>query len=196
MGRARNFSDDEVIARATRVFATHGFSGASMSMLCESTGLGKQSLYNAFGDKQALYIKALDCYVAQYDALKLAMASAPSGFAALQVFFEQLVSACANADPAKHSCMVSAGLLEATGDPTITANLQHKWQASHELLRASVERGQKDGSVSNPLPSAQLADLLMSAMSGLRVSARVDASPHRLRQTVNLVLGLLQSPGP
>jgi TetR/AcrR family transcriptional regulator, transcriptional repressor for nem operon len=194
MPRERNFSEAQVIDHAADVFSAHGYGGTSVAMLAEATGLGKQSLYNAFGDKQALYLKAVDCAVARYGAVALAMRDAASGRAALHAFFDHLVKNCASGDPAQQSCIVSSGLLEAIDDPTVRMSLQSKWQSSHELLRAAVERGQRDGSVKNMAPSAQLADMLMSMMSGLRVAARVDADPARLSAALALALKVLDQP--
>jgi TetR/AcrR family transcriptional repressor of nem operon len=88
---------------------------------------------------------------------------------------------------------VASGLLEAVDDPLIMQTLRNKWAASHEVLRAAVERGQKDGSVRNPAPSAALADLLLALMAGLRVNARADFGAARLQTTVDLTLGVLDS---
>jgi TetR/AcrR family transcriptional regulator, transcriptional repressor for nem operon len=194
MPRERNFSEAEVIGRAADVFSAHGYGGTSVAMLADATGLGKQSLYNTFGDKQALYLKAVDCAVARYGSVSVAMHDAADGRAALQAFFDYLVNSCASGDPAQQSCIVSSGLLEAIDDSTVRMSLQSKWQHSHELLRAAVERGQRDGSVKNRAPSAQLADVLISLMSGLRVAARVDADPTRLTAAAALALKVLDQP--
>jgi TetR/AcrR family transcriptional repressor of nem operon len=191
MARERSFSEPKVLQRAADVFSTHGYGATSVAMLCEATGLGKQSLYNAFGDKQALYLKSLDCAAGRFGAAVAGMQAAPSGRAALQHFFDGLVAVCASGEPALRSCIVTTGLLESVDDPSLRMSLQAKWQATHELLRAAVERGQKDGSVRNPAPSAELADLLISFMSGLRVTARVDATPARLQRTADLAMALL-----
>jgi len=58
-GRPRQFEDEEVIDAAVAVFSENGFAGTSAQNLCDGTGLGRGSLYNAFGSKQALYEQAL-----------------------------------------------------------------------------------------------------------------------------------------
>jgi TetR/AcrR family transcriptional repressor of nem operon len=60
MPRERCFSEPEVLDRLTDVFSTHGYAGTSLALLQEATGLGKQSLYNTFGDKQSMYLQAID----------------------------------------------------------------------------------------------------------------------------------------
>jgi TetR/AcrR family transcriptional regulator, transcriptional repressor for nem operon len=194
MSRERNFSVPEVIDRVADVFAEHGYGGASVAMLTDATGLGKQSLYNAFGNKEALYLQAIDCAAARFGAVAGTMQKAADGRAAINAFFATLVTHCASDDPAARSCIVSAGLLEGIDEPAVRLALQAKWGSTHELLRAAIERGQRDGSIASAAPSAALADLLMSLMSGLRVSARADADRARLASTVALGLRVLDQP--
>jgi TetR/AcrR family transcriptional regulator, transcriptional repressor for nem operon len=62
MGRPREFDEDEALARIMDIFWEKGFEGTSMSDLETATGLRKGSLYAAFGDKRAMYLKALALY--------------------------------------------------------------------------------------------------------------------------------------
>jgi TetR/AcrR family transcriptional repressor of nem operon len=191
MGRERQFEEAEVLQAATQVFAANGYQGTSLAMLLEATGLGKQSLYNTFGDKRALYLKAMDCATSSMAHVQRLMQQAPSGRAAIDRFFGGLLSQCSSADSAEKTCVVSSGLLEAIDDAEIRQELLDKWQYTREMLRAAIERGQGDGSIANPMASAALADLLMSLMSGMRVSARAAVDPSRLQQVAGLGLSIL-----
>ena len=64
MARPRNFDPDEVLGLAREVFWQKGFQGTSLDDITEATGLNKPSLYAAFGDKNALFLKVLDRYQA------------------------------------------------------------------------------------------------------------------------------------
>ena len=191
MSRERHFDEAEVLEKAADTFAVHGFSGTSVAMLSEATGLGKQSLYNTFGDKEALYLKAIECAAARYSATVARMGAAASGRAAIELFFEHVTTLCESSQPSDNACIVSAGLLEGVEAANVQALLERKWNGTHELLRSNIERGQKDKSVRNLAPSIELADMLMSIMSGLRVAARVEESRGRLQKTVQLALRLL-----
>jgi len=193
MAREKQFSEAQVLDEVADLFTAHGYQGTSLAMLLDATGLGKQSLYNCFGDKRALYLKSLDCSSARYAAVHAQMLAAPHGRAALERFFDHVIGKCDSADAADKSCIVAAGLLEAVDDPLVVQTLRAKWTATHEMLRATVERGQKDGSVRNPAPSAALADLLLALMAGLRVNARSDFGAERQRRTVELGLAVLDS---
>jgi TetR/AcrR family transcriptional regulator, transcriptional repressor for nem operon len=192
MGRTKLFSDDEVINNVADVFATHGYGGTSISMLTDATGLGKQSLYNSFGDKQSLYLKAVDCATERYGEVSALMDAAPSGMAAIQIFFDNLTKACSSNNPVEHSCIVSSGLLEAIDDSAINSILSAKWNASHHMMVAAIKRGQADGSISKNGSPAELADFLMTVVSGMRVSSRAVKQASRLRKTVNRALSLIR----
>jgi TetR/AcrR family transcriptional regulator, copper-responsive repressor len=61
-GRPRAYDPDAALARATETFWRAGYSGTSLDDLSESTGMNRPSLYAAFGDKRAIYLKALQQY--------------------------------------------------------------------------------------------------------------------------------------
>ena len=193
MAREKQFSEAQVLDEVADLFTAHGYQGTSLAMLLDATGLGKQSLYNCFGDKRALYLKSLDCSSARYQAVTAQMQAATTGRAAVACFFDHVVGKCDSAEGADKSCIVASGLLEAVDDALIVQTLRAKWAASHEVLRAAVERGQKVGSVRNTAPSAALADLLLALMAGLRVNARADFGAARQRRTVELALAVLDS---
>ncbi len=192
MARPREFDTDTVRLRLAAVFAANGYNGSSMAQLCEAAGLGKQSLYNAFGDKQALYLQALQAAGAGLGPTVETMAQAPTGLAAVRVFFSGLVGVCLSADPAVNNCIVSAGLLEGIEDPALNDSLRERWQFTESLLRKAVQRGQHDGSVRADVPALDLAQLLMSLTSGLRVSARALKNKRQLAVIASLGLKVLE----
>ncbi|WIB11498.1 TetR/AcrR family transcriptional regulator [Curtobacterium sp. MCPF17_052] len=58
MPRPRTFDEADVVARARKAFAETGYAGTSLDTLLEATGLARQSLYNAFGGKKELFMRA------------------------------------------------------------------------------------------------------------------------------------------
>lgn len=194
MARSKGFSPAVTAQHIANVFVAHGYEATSLSQLEEACGLGKQSLYNAFGDKKSMYLLALECAAERFGRVRVEMDAAATGRAALDVFFDQLVRDCSSADPARYTCIVSAGLVERIDDAEIRARLSAKWDGTLALLRAAVARGQRDGSIRNRAPAGELADHLMTAMSGLRVSARANAEGKRLGRIARRMLGVLDVP--
>jgi AcrR family transcriptional regulator len=60
MGRPRKFLETDVVHSAGKAFSDHGYGGTTLEDLVGATGLGKQSLYNAFGGKRELFLRALN----------------------------------------------------------------------------------------------------------------------------------------
>lgn len=194
MARPKQFDDDEVRERIANVFAAHGYQGTSIAMLTDACGLGKQSLYNAFGDKQALYLQSLQCSTERLSMMSQVLAQAATGRAAVDAFFEHMLAACADPDPARHRCIVSAGLLEDIDDATVVERLRQAWTATESLLRGAVQRGQRDGSIRDDRSALELARFLMTLMSGLRVTAKAVDSTRTLRGLVAFGLHMLDPP--
>src|SRR5262249_38606558 len=69
MARPKEFDRDAVLDRAVELFWAKGYEATSLGDLVESLGVGKQSLYDTFGDKHALYLAALDRYCEKYGGL-------------------------------------------------------------------------------------------------------------------------------
>jgi TetR/AcrR family transcriptional regulator, transcriptional repressor for nem operon len=172
MARPIEFSPEDARARIADVFSAHGYNGTSLSMLMDATGLGKQSLYNAFGDKKQMYLNAVDCAAETFAVVVPKMNSAPNGMAALEVFFDYLIDCCISDSPALSNCIVCNGLLNNAEELDMQSRHAERWTASHAALKKTIERGVKDGSIADVVAAANAADLLMSLVGGLRVNAR------------------------
>src|SRR5579859_5816189 len=61
-GRPRCFCEDVALEAAMRVFWEKGYEGASLTDLTEAMGINRPSLYAAFGDKEALFLKVIEHY--------------------------------------------------------------------------------------------------------------------------------------
>ena len=62
MARPRGFDEDKVIKSALTIFWKKGYEATSIRELEEATGLSRISIYNTFGDKEGLFLRALDLY--------------------------------------------------------------------------------------------------------------------------------------
>jgi TetR/AcrR family transcriptional regulator, transcriptional repressor for nem operon len=191
MVRPKNFDSDVVLLQVADAFTQHGYEGTSMAVLCEATGLGKQSLYNAFGDKEALYCLAIDASATRFAGRLDDIPNARNGLGAIEMFFSVLLGLCASKSAAENNCIVSAGLLEGIEKPQVSDKLHEKWRASRKFFVQAISAGQSDGSTRQDLPAEQFADLMMALMSGLRVSARAELDKKQLKSIVDLGLSVL-----
>lgn len=193
MARPKNFSPELTLEHLADTFIAKGYNGTSLSMLMNASGLSKQSLYDTYGNKQAMYLQAVDCVVNRYDETVQRMQAASNGRMALTIFFEELLESCNSPDPSRSGCIVSGGLLESLEETQIQAFLEQKWRSVHQLLQEVVSRGQQDGSILCQQSAVSLANVFMTLMSGLRVTGRVIEDRQALQQIIHTCFRLLDS---
>ena len=71
MARTKEFDVDAALDRAIELFWAQGYEATSLNDLLDHMEIGRQSLYDTFGDKHALFLAALDRYRAKMVALFL-----------------------------------------------------------------------------------------------------------------------------
>lgn len=104
MARPREFEEGEVLDRALHAFWSKGYEGTSVQDLVDETGLGRASLYGAFGDKEQLFKRVLAHYVERAGAEMSTLEDEPSALLALERLFTSWLSVtCPRADPAAAS---------------------------------------------------------------------------------------------
>jgi AcrR family transcriptional regulator len=107
-GRPRTFDSDVALDRAAELFWAKGFADTSLDDLSAAMGMGRPSIYNAFGDKESLFIRALERYRDTTGTSPLrAMDAEDSIRDALDAFFRQIVE-YATADRAHLGCLLGS----------------------------------------------------------------------------------------
>ncbi len=174
MGRPRNFDADTVVERAMEAFWTYGYANTSPAQLAECTGIGKGSLYNAFGSKRELF----DLCMARYDRMGTDLArevlSQPGTTRErLQAWMRWVVDSDL-AQPVPRGCMVVNTAAELGGhDPAATKAVAAAHAHMTEVLAERIEQGKRDGDIRPEIDARAYGEYLMNAIGGLRVSARI-----------------------
>jgi len=105
MARPREFSDDDVVNAAMELFWLKGYEATSTQDLCEHTGLGRGSLYNAFGSKHELYTQALRRYAEVGFQAQVEILGRPgTAKDRLRAFMNKVID-CDLADPDHRGCL-------------------------------------------------------------------------------------------
>jgi AcrR family transcriptional regulator len=182
-GRPRQFDVDDALDKALHVFWGRGFVDASVAELSAAMGLNKPSLYAAFGDKEQLYLRALDRYVAQRLARPAAaLQDEPDARAAVERFLRAL--AALYADPRNPGgCFIVTGASDLGGTAVpaeVDQRLRGALQANEGLLRARLQRAVEQGQLDPGTNVERLAAYFMSIVAGLSVLARTGARRSRL----------------
>jgi AcrR family transcriptional regulator len=193
MARPTEFDRDEAIGKAIEVFADHGYEGSSTAELLARMGIGRQSLYGAFGDKKRLFLKALECYNASSLAeMEAAMAALGSPRAAIEA---ALLVFAAKPDAAPRTGCLGVGSIAEFGrsDPEINAVNDAAAARFKAAFAARLADGVAAGEFAPDLDPQAAAEFLLTVRSGLKVAARDGADLDRLRSAARLAMRGLEA---
>lgn len=192
MARPREFSDPDVIDAAMEVFWEKGYEATTTQDLCRRTGLGRGSLYNAFGSKHRLYEEAIRRYAATAADAQLAMLAEPGSVRErLRTLMLGVIDADL-ADPGRRGCLALNAATEPSGRTEDVAVLVHRQFVDLErALCHLVTVGQRTGELSADRPPLQVARAFQSAYYGLRVLAKVTDDRTALLDAVDGTLATL-----
>lgn len=195
MARPRKFDEDAVVAAAREQFWDGGYAATSVDDLATATGLGKGSLYGAFGDKHALFLRALDGYCVDATDRVLAQLRQPDVPA-----YDRLVGhiratvADIVADTDRRGCMMAKssaelGATDVDVDRVVIASFT-KWQ---DAIAECVAEAQRDGTVSAAADPEAVATMLLGMIRGFEALRKGGIEPTRLtaaaEQAIAFVVG-------
>jgi AcrR family transcriptional regulator len=168
------------LQRAINVFWKHGYEATSINDLTRAMGINPPSLYAAFGDKQKLFMEAVDRYQeARREAVTRALAE-PTARSAVERWLTEAASALARSG-------VPRGCLLVMADTNCSARSRHVQEAlacrrasMTKLLESRIARGVKEGDVPAGTDAAALADFYSIVLQGMVMLARDRASRARL----------------
>ena len=192
MGRPREFSDPVVVDAAMEVFWEKGYEATTTQDLCTRTGLGRGSLYNAYGSKHRLYEEAVRRYAATKAEMQLAMLAEPGP---VRERLRELMLGVIDtdlADPGRRGCLALNAATEPSGrNEVVAALVQRQFVDLEQALCHLVTVGQRTGELSAGRPPLQVARTFQSTYYGLRVLAKVTADRDALLDIVEGALAAL-----
>jgi AcrR family transcriptional regulator len=176
-GRPREFNTDQALAGALRIFWTKGYEGASLTDLTEAMGITRPSLYAAFGNKEALFKKALDLYQREkLDYIGHALAAQTALGVAERLLRGALEKQLGSCDP--RGCM---GVINsvACGDEaqSVRADVLARGATVRRALADRLARARDDGDLPAQSDPLALTNYLLAILQGLAVQAGAGASP-------------------
>ena len=178
MGRPREFDVDAALDRALQVMWAKGYESASLDDLCDATGLGRSSLYAAFGDKRALYLRALERYEeAAAQRVNDALARPVPVRESIAAFLGRLIDDIV-AGPGRRGCFIGNCAAElARGDREAAAHVRRSHGRIETAFRDALARAQARGEIEAEADPRALARFLTSGIQGLRLVGK--ANPDR-----------------
>ncbi len=192
-GRPREFCVDYALAQALRVFWQKGYEGTSLTDLTEAMGITRPSLYAAFGNKEALFRKALDLY--QQEKLQYVgrALDQPTARGVAEVLLRGAVNNVTSPEE-PHGCL---GVITATAcgeeAQSVRAEVLKRGQVIREALIARLQRAKTEGDLPTHVDVEGLTSLLFAMLQGISVQAGGGATREELERLVETGLTLWPS---
>jgi TetR/AcrR family transcriptional regulator, transcriptional repressor for nem operon len=193
MARPRSFDEAAVLRAARDTFATTGYAATSIDEVAAATGLGKGSLYGAFGDKRQLFLRVFDGYCAEVCQQVTQTLDGPDSeaFERLRAHVLAVVSSTV-ADTERRGSLLAKGTAELAGqDPEIAARALQTFDFIENLLTGCIEKAQRHGDIAPSADARQLAGLLLAVVRGIEEMGKAGKSGASLFGIAETALALL-----
>jgi AcrR family transcriptional regulator len=183
MARPRAFDETQVLNAVREQFWDAGYAATSMEDLMRVSGLGKGSLYAAFGDKRQLFLRALRGYTDDKNGqLRKLLAETPRALNALRMLLEAPI------DPTGagtlRGCLIANSTCElGNADPEVLDHAHRTYEASTALIADCVARAQREGDVPAEADPLALARALLAAYQGIVFMGRTGMDTDTLTAT-------------
>jgi TetR/AcrR family transcriptional repressor of nem operon len=190
MARPKEFDPERALLKAMELFWRLGYENTSVEALMREMGIARQSLYDTFGDKRALYLKALAFYRDRTNsAMQRMLESTPS----VKAGFAKLLYGLAHETREQHErgCLLLSANLQRDPRDTVVNNLLRDNQARVEVVfQSALRRAQKQGELSAKEDAAALARYFVVTIQGMRAIARLRSDRQALEQVARVALGV------
>ena len=194
-GRPPAYDRDTALADAGDVFWKTGYSAATVDGLSTAMGMNRPSLYNAFGDKHAIYLQTFDRYAKASQALLDNVLAGDRPLAEqITAVYDGAIGIYLAGDGGARGCfLVGTAVSEAADDAAIRDRLLAALKAIDHAFEARFVRARADGELDPDADPRALAQVAGGVLNALAVRARAGESKESLkrtaRQTVKMIVG-------
>jgi TetR/AcrR family transcriptional repressor of nem operon len=192
MARPREFDETAALEAAIACFWSRGYEATSVRDLAENMGLSAPSLYNAYGDKHALFVQALEHYLDRSMRERIErLENLLPPKQAIRAFIEEIIDHSVN-DRERRGCfLVNSALEVAPHDKKLGGLIADRLAELEAFFGRSIRKAQAEGSLPRQLVAKDLARLLLGLVLGIRVLARVRPERALLQSLARPALALL-----
>ena len=190
MARPVEFDRETVLDAALLAFWKSGYAACSLQMLVDATGLSRQSIYNTFGDKDGLFLAALDHYRAKVSIQCETIEASDADQNTLRDFIFNSISVQQNLGPGACFIVITAfspQACDAKIKPALDAGAQRVRSALKTFIRNAALRGEFNPQLSPESGAAHL----YAVMNGLSALAQTGGSKEHMETALDLSLQTL-----
>ena len=187
-GRPREFCTDEALAAALRVFWSKGYEGASLTDLTEAMGITRPSLYAAFGNKEALFRKALDLYETEkLDYVGKSLEEPTARRVAEYYMRGALENQTRKSEP--HGCLGVIGSMACGAEAeSIRDEVLARGAFAKRKLVERMQQARTEGDLPAHIDPEAITSYLFAVLQGMAVQAGAGATREELEQLVETAL--------
>jgi TetR/AcrR family transcriptional regulator, transcriptional repressor for nem operon len=181
MARPKEFDQEKALRRAVLLFSEQGFAATSTDDLLRTMDIGRQSMYDTFGDKRALFLKALEMYVTQsVQSINAQLEKPGSALAAVR---NTLITFAERNDLSSAKGCMGLNAISEFGqrDADVTRIVKGAALAQRQTLMRVLSRGKEQGELSSDEDLDSMADFFDSTLAGIRMAAKAGKSRKALR---------------
>ena len=195
VGRPKAFDPGTSLARAMEVFWRKGYEATSVQDLLEAMEINRGSMYDTFGCKQELFVKAIRHYAGEVDAKVQAILDQPGPpLEGLREMFRMMESVLFDSGDQCPGCLMTTAAVEMVHrDASIAAEITSLFAHRQAALERQLERA--GDAVRSDIPIPSLAAYLVAVSHGSVVSAKAGASRESIRAVHDLALNTLTGAG-
>jgi len=196
MARPRSFDESAVLRTARDRFWATGYAGTKIDDIAAATGLGKGSLYGAFGDKHALFVRVFDDYCTEATEGTRRGLEGPdeTAYQRLRAHVIAIAEDTA-ADTDRRGCLIAKSTAECAEHDEAIAERSHRvFRELHEQLAGCIAAAQRAGDVAGDHDPARLASLLLAVTRGIEALGKGGSSPAELHAIAETALAVLPKP--
>lgn len=191
--RPRQFDEEAVLDAASEQFWTTGYAGTSMDAIAAATGLGKGSLYGAFGGKQQLFLRIFESYCTRVAATVADGLTGPDE-AAYDRLCAHIHAAAAGigSDTRHRGCLLAKGAAELSEhDPDVTARSRRTLEGIATVLAEDIRAAQRHGDLDPAADADRLAHLVLAVLRGMEALGKAGIDADRLAGVADTAIALL-----
>jgi AcrR family transcriptional regulator len=191
MGRPTSFDQTAMLETIQTLFWDNGYSATSLDEIMQSTGLGKGSLYGAYGTKQDMYVLAFDDYCA-WVVTDIKARLRGDDADAIERLRAYIQSAAQGGVKARRGCMLAKGTAEtAARFPDVDKIIQRTFKAMEREIVNCVRQAQSAGDIAAERDARTIGVTVLAVIRGMGALAQAGISPASVALAAEGALGLL-----
>jgi TetR/AcrR family transcriptional repressor of nem operon len=192
MARTKDFDENEVLTKAVNIFWLKGYNATSMQDLVDGLGISRSSLYDTYGDKHSLFLKALESYQCLNSGkFSCIVDSNQPAKETIKQLLEFIVGELLNDKSQKGCFMVNAEVEVALHDKEVSEMVQKNDQGTEDAFYLVIKKAQDNGEIANKQDARALARFFFNTVKGIQVTAKSTTERAVFDDIINMAVSVL-----